>query len=202
MESDLAKIKKAGVEKIIFAWAGEFERGEPHYYRIQGPTFLMEYDNTQNNANHVHAVWRDFENDFGEDILRKHYEAGEASSDHNDKADQTTYRRSVTTRHDCCWLLFILPFHFAALLMQSETDIQTSLLKQTPIGLHKSEVRALVEKQGWLNMTGTDLVRLPGPTHAGPFSYIDGTLGRYSLPFTRTVVYAIGMTSTLIRKTN
>lgn len=74
LEADLAKIKKAGVGKITFAWAGGFERGEPHYYRIQGPTFLMEYDNTQNNANHVHAVWRDFENDFGEDILRKHYE--------------------------------------------------------------------------------------------------------------------------------
>lgn len=72
--TDLAKIEKAGVDKIFFAWAGKEERGEPHYYRIQGPTFLMEYDNTQNNANHVHAVWRDFEHDFGEDILRKHYE--------------------------------------------------------------------------------------------------------------------------------
>lgn len=73
-KGDLAKIKKAGLDKVYFAWAGGIERGEPHYYRIQGPTFLMEYDNTQNNANHVHAVWRDFENDFGEDILRKHYE--------------------------------------------------------------------------------------------------------------------------------
>lgn len=73
-KGDLAKIEKAGLEKIYFAWAGGLERGEPHYYRIQGPTFLMEYDNTQNDANHVHAVWRDFENDFGEDILRKHYE--------------------------------------------------------------------------------------------------------------------------------
>jgi hypothetical protein len=72
--TDLAKIEKAGVDKIYFAWAGKEERGEPHYYRIQGPTFLMEYDNTQNNANHVHAVWRDFEHDFGEDILREHYE--------------------------------------------------------------------------------------------------------------------------------
>ena len=74
VESDLAKIEKAGMEKIYFAWAGELERGRPHYYRIQGPTFLMEYDNTQNDANHVHCVWRDFENDFGEDVLRKHYE--------------------------------------------------------------------------------------------------------------------------------
>ena len=71
---DLAKIEKAGVNKIYFAWAGGEKKGDPHYYRIQGPTFLMEYDNTQNDANHIHAVWRDFENDFGEDILRKHYE--------------------------------------------------------------------------------------------------------------------------------
>jgi hypothetical protein len=72
--SDWEKIHKAGDDKIAFAWAGGFEHGQPHYYRIQGPTFLMEYDNTQNNANHVHAVWRDFANDFGEDLLRKHYE--------------------------------------------------------------------------------------------------------------------------------
>jgi hypothetical protein len=73
-EADLDKIQKAGTDKIYFAWAGGLERGEAHYYRIQGPTFLMEYDNTQNNANHIHAVWRDFENDFGEDLLRKHYD--------------------------------------------------------------------------------------------------------------------------------
>ena len=70
---DLKKIKAAGVEKIQFAWAGGIEKGEGHYYRVQGPTFLLEYDNTQNNNNHVHAVWRDFANDFGEDLLRKHY---------------------------------------------------------------------------------------------------------------------------------
>ena len=71
---DLKKIEKAGVEKIYFAWAGGLERGEGHYYRVQGPTFLLEYDNTQNNNNHIHAVWRDFEDDFGEDLLLKHYE--------------------------------------------------------------------------------------------------------------------------------
>jgi hypothetical protein len=74
VEADLGKIEKAGLDKIYFGWAGGLERGEPHYYRIQGPTFLMEYDNTQNGANHVHCVWRDFENDFGEDVLKKHYE--------------------------------------------------------------------------------------------------------------------------------
>ena len=68
----LAKLKKAGVDKIGFAWAGETERGKKHYYRIQGPTFLVEYDNTQNDGNHVHSVWRDFEGDFGRDLLREH----------------------------------------------------------------------------------------------------------------------------------
>jgi hypothetical protein len=71
----LDKIRKAGVEKIAFAWAGEAERGRRHYYRVQGPTFLIEYDNTQNNANHVHSVWRDFEGDFGRDLLREHLRA-------------------------------------------------------------------------------------------------------------------------------
>ena len=72
-EMDLKKIEKSGWDRVYFAWAGGLEKGEPHYYRVQGPTFLIEYDNTQNNANHVHAVWRDFDNDFGEDLLRKHY---------------------------------------------------------------------------------------------------------------------------------
>ena len=73
-EADWAKIQEAGWEKVSFAWAGGLEPGQGHYYRVQGPTFLLEYDNTQNNANHVHAVWRDFANDFGEDALRRHYE--------------------------------------------------------------------------------------------------------------------------------
>ena len=81
--NDLGKILKAGVDKIGFAWAGGLERGEPHYYRIQGPTFLIEYDNTQNNANHVHSVWRDFENDFGDDLLKNHYENATADHGHS-----------------------------------------------------------------------------------------------------------------------
>jgi hypothetical protein len=68
----LARLKQAGLEKIAFAWAGETERGRKHYYRVQGPTFLIEYDNTQNDANHIHSVWRDFEGDFGQDLLREH----------------------------------------------------------------------------------------------------------------------------------
>ena len=68
----MAKLKKAGVENIAFAWAGSIERGQKHYYRLQGPTFLIEFDNTQNDGNHVHSVWRDFQGDFGRDLLREH----------------------------------------------------------------------------------------------------------------------------------
>lgn len=70
------KIKKAGIEKLTFAWAGSLKpaEGDGYYYRIQGPMLLIELDNTQNNANHVHSVVRDLTNDFGEDILREHYE--------------------------------------------------------------------------------------------------------------------------------
>lgn len=73
-KGDLAKIDQAGWDKVAFAWAGGLERGDGHYYRVQGPSFLLEYDNTQNGANHVHAVWRDFANDFGDDLLKRHYE--------------------------------------------------------------------------------------------------------------------------------
>jgi hypothetical protein len=72
-ELEVKEIAAAGEDQIWFAWAGSTEPKEGHYYRVQGPTFLLEYDNTQNNANHVHAVWRDLKNDFGEDILQKHY---------------------------------------------------------------------------------------------------------------------------------
>jgi hypothetical protein len=71
-EDRLTRVRKAGVEKIGFAWAGETERGKKHYYRVQGPTFLIEYDNTQNDGNHIHSVWRDFNGDFGRDLLREH----------------------------------------------------------------------------------------------------------------------------------
>ena len=73
-EADRKKIEAAGWHNLSFAWAGSLEPGQGHYYRIQGATFLLEYDNTQNNANHIHTAWRDFDNDFGEDALRKHYE--------------------------------------------------------------------------------------------------------------------------------
>jgi hypothetical protein len=70
-EERLARIRAAGLDGIRFAWAGPVARGRPHYYRVQGPTFLIEFDNS--GGNHVHSVWRDFEGDFGRDLLREHY---------------------------------------------------------------------------------------------------------------------------------
>jgi hypothetical protein len=69
----LQRIEDAGFERLHFAWAGAHQPRKPHYYRIHGPTVLVEYDNTQSGANHIHTVWRDPENDFGGDLLRRHY---------------------------------------------------------------------------------------------------------------------------------
>ena len=65
----MSDIEKAGLKNLVFSWAGSREDGpgHPKYYRIQGPTIIIEYDNTQNNANHVHTVVRDLKNDFGGD---------------------------------------------------------------------------------------------------------------------------------------
>ncbi len=71
---EMVRIGKAGLSKIHFAWAGGLERGEPHYYRVQNESFVVEYDNTQGKANHPHSVWRDWENDFGSDLLKRHHE--------------------------------------------------------------------------------------------------------------------------------
>jgi hypothetical protein len=54
------------------AWAGPLEPGTPHYYRVQGPGLLLEWDNTQRGANHAHSVWRDPTADFGLDVLTRH----------------------------------------------------------------------------------------------------------------------------------
>ena len=75
-EVETARLVSADMARVHFAWAGEKERGKAHYYRLQGPTFLAEYDNTQNEANHIHAVWRDLTRDFGEDLLKAHYQNG------------------------------------------------------------------------------------------------------------------------------
>jgi hypothetical protein len=73
-ESRLEQYRKTQAN-LFFAWAGGIEKGDPHYYRIQTPAFVIEYDDTQNNANHIHSVWRDFEGDFGVDLLAQHYQS-------------------------------------------------------------------------------------------------------------------------------
>ncbi|MGH9814258.1 MAG: DUF3500 domain-containing protein, partial [Candidatus Acidiferrales bacterium] len=73
-DAELERIRGEGIEKIHFAWAGGAQPGQGHYYRIHGPTFVIEYDNTQDGANHIHTVWRDIERDFGADLLREHYQ--------------------------------------------------------------------------------------------------------------------------------
>jgi len=77
-DDELRRMREAGIETVRFAWAGPIDPKHPHYYRLHGPTLLIEYDNSQNRANHVHSVWHDPRNDFGVDPLRAHYE----SSDH------------------------------------------------------------------------------------------------------------------------
>jgi hypothetical protein len=70
----MERIQSRGLDGIRFAFAGSVADGEGQYWRLHGPTFVIEYDNTQNDANHVHTVWRDLERDFGEDLLRAHHE--------------------------------------------------------------------------------------------------------------------------------
>jgi hypothetical protein len=71
--SALAKVSESGVEALHFAWAGSLVRGRPHYFRVHGPAALIEYDNTQDGANHVHSVWIDPQGVFGRDLLKAHY---------------------------------------------------------------------------------------------------------------------------------
>ena len=72
-EGELRKLHAAGIERVHFAWAGPIDAKRPHYYRLHGPTVLIEYDNTQNNANHIHSVWHDPRSSFGADLLGAHY---------------------------------------------------------------------------------------------------------------------------------
>lgn len=69
----IEKLKNEEMNEVRFGWAGTMQQGEGHYYRIQGKSFLIEFDNSQNNANHIHTVWRDFNGDFGRDLIREHY---------------------------------------------------------------------------------------------------------------------------------
>jgi hypothetical protein len=77
----LKEIQQAGLNNLHFVWEGNTQPGigHPHYYRVQGPTFIIEYDNTQNNANHVHSVVRDLKHDFGGDELFEHYKTAHAN---------------------------------------------------------------------------------------------------------------------------
>lgn len=72
-EKRLEKLKKEDFSEIQFGWAGATEKGKPYYYRIQGKSFLIEFDNSQNSGNHIHTVWRDFNGDFGRDLIKEHY---------------------------------------------------------------------------------------------------------------------------------
>jgi len=70
------KLQHADLNSIHFAWAGGEERGQPHYYRLHGHSFFAEYDNVQNDANHIHSIWRHLDDDFGFDLLRYHHQNG------------------------------------------------------------------------------------------------------------------------------
>jgi hypothetical protein len=72
------QIRSAG-KNIYFAWSGGINHGDPHYYRVQSPSFLIEFDDTQDGANHIHSVWRDFGGDFGADMLKVHYDTSHVS---------------------------------------------------------------------------------------------------------------------------
>ena len=89
----MGRVADGGLDTIKFGWMGRAERGQPHYYRIQGKTFLIELDNTQNGANHVHVVWRDFENDFGRDLLEEHYKRAPRNHGHDPAAAGRERRR-------------------------------------------------------------------------------------------------------------
>jgi len=77
-EAELDRVRQAGAGQIHFAWGGPLEDGHANYWRLHGPISLIEYDNTQNNANHIHSVWHDLTRNFGRDLLREHYAHGHA----------------------------------------------------------------------------------------------------------------------------
>jgi hypothetical protein len=106
-DSELSRIQKAGPSGIHFAWAGGANPGDPHYYRLQGPTFLVEYDNTQNDANHIHTVWRDLQADWGDgDVLADHYAT---SPHHQDSRRAHRHADGTTHAHQTPSVLVELP---------------------------------------------------------------------------------------------
>jgi len=68
------RVRKTPASELHFLWIGALDPGKPHYWRVQGPRFAIELDNVQGGASHVHTLWRDLDDDFGEDLLRRHYE--------------------------------------------------------------------------------------------------------------------------------
>jgi hypothetical protein len=80
-QARLGRVKDE-LANIRFAWMGGREKGQGHYYRIQGRSFLIEYDNTQGNANHIHSVWREFKGDWGNDVLAEHYRTAQHHAEH------------------------------------------------------------------------------------------------------------------------
>jgi hypothetical protein len=82
-DGEAAKYAGRRIDELHFAWAGGIEAGEPHYYRIQGARLLAEYDNTQRSVNHVHSVWRDLLDDFGDDVLSRHYRDAPSGHGHS-----------------------------------------------------------------------------------------------------------------------
>jgi hypothetical protein len=78
-ESTWERIVGPRLGDATFAWAGSDAPGRGHYYAIRAASFVIEYDNTQNGANHIHAVWRDLDNDWGEDLLAEHLAAAHAA---------------------------------------------------------------------------------------------------------------------------
>jgi hypothetical protein len=80
--AQLLQIERAGLENLVFAWAGSTSPGERHYFRIQSPVLLIEHDNTQANGAHIHSVWRNPADDFGDDVLAQHYRLHHNPQDH------------------------------------------------------------------------------------------------------------------------
>jgi hypothetical protein len=78
----LARVERDGLPNLYFCWAGAQERGQPHYYRVQGAQLLIEFDNAIDNGNHIHSVWRDYRNDLGHDLLYDHYQREIATGHH------------------------------------------------------------------------------------------------------------------------
>jgi hypothetical protein len=77
-EQRLQRVRAGGLDQIRFAWAGGQTRGRPYYFRVQGPGFLIELDNS--GGNHIHSVWRDFQGDWGRDVLGEHYRSARGTS--------------------------------------------------------------------------------------------------------------------------